>query len=63
MKVLVFAEQKNGEFRKAALEAVCEGRRLSSGGELVAVLIGRGASGFASNLAGILDNVDPTAAT
>jgi len=52
MKVLVFAEQRSGEFRKAAMEALCEGRRLSSDGELVAVIIGRGAAKIAPNLAG-----------
>lgn len=52
MKVLVFAEQRGGEFRKAAIEALCEGKRLSSGGEMVAVIIGKGASGIAPHIAG-----------
>jgi electron transfer flavoprotein alpha subunit len=52
MRVLVFAEQRGGEFRKASIEALCEGRRLSAGSELVAVIIGKGASGLASHLAG-----------
>ncbi len=55
MKVLVFAEQREGEFRKAAIEACCEGRRLSSGGELIAVVIGKGAS----HLAQALSNYGP----
>lgn len=52
MKVLVFAEQREGEFRKAAIEACCEGRRLSTGGELVVVVIGKGAYGIARNISG-----------
>jgi len=51
MKVLVFAEQREGEFRKAALEACGAGRRLAEGGELVGVVIGRGASAAAPKLA------------
>jgi electron transfer flavoprotein alpha subunit len=52
MKVLVFVEQREGEFRKAAIEACCEGRRLSSGGDLVAVVIGKGAHSVAGKIAG-----------
>jgi len=52
MKVLVFAEQRGGEFRKAAIEALCEGKRLSSGGEMVAMIIGKGAAGIARDIAG-----------
>ncbi len=52
MKVLVFAEQREGEFRKAAIEACCEGRRLSTGGDLTVVVIGKGAYGVARNLCG-----------
>lgn len=52
MKVLVFVEQRNGEFRKAAVEALCEGRRLSESGELIALVIGNGAANFARNLFG-----------
>jgi len=51
MKVLVFAEQRGGEFRKAAIEAVCEGRRLAGDGELAAVVIGKGASDLGGQLA------------
>ncbi len=49
MKVLVFAEQRNGEFRKAAVEALCEGRRLADG-ELIAVVIGKGAADLGGQL-------------
>ncbi len=52
MKVLVFAEQRGGEFRKAAIEALCEGRRLSGGGEMIAVIIGKGASAIAPQISG-----------
>jgi electron transfer flavoprotein alpha subunit len=52
MKVLVFAEQREGGFRKAAIEACCEGRRLSSGGDLTVVVIGKGAYGIARNISG-----------
>ena len=51
MKVLVFAEQRGGEFRKAAIEALCEGRRLCPDAELVAVVIGKAASDYAGQLA------------
>lgn len=52
MKVLVFVEQRGGEFRKAAIEALCEGRRLNPDGEVVAVIIGKGASGAGGQLSG-----------
>ncbi len=52
MKALVFVEQRSGEFRKAAIEALCEGRRLSEGGELIALVIGNGSANFARNLFG-----------
>lgn len=51
MKVLVFVEQRCGEFRKAAIEALCEGRRLSLNGELTAIVIGKGASDLARQIA------------
>jgi electron transfer flavoprotein alpha subunit len=51
MKVLVFAEQREGEIRKAAAEACGAGRRLAESGELVGVVIGRGASSAAPKLA------------
>lgn len=42
--VLVFAEQKQGEFRKAAFEAVSEGKRLAGalGMQVVALAVGKG---------------------
>jgi electron transfer flavoprotein alpha subunit len=50
--VLVFAEQREGKFRKVALEAVSEGKRLADklGGELNAVVIGSGVEGIAGSL-------------
>lgn len=50
--VLVFAEQREGKFRKVALEAVSEGKRLADklGGELNAVVIGSGVEGIAASL-------------
>lgn len=51
MKVLIFVEQRGGEFRKAAIEALCEGRRLAGDGELAAVVIGKGASDLGGQLA------------
>ncbi|MBU0518744.1 electron transfer flavoprotein subunit alpha/FixB family protein [bacterium] len=52
MKALVFVEQRKGEFRKAAIEALCEGRRLSEGGACVAVVIGSNVNGIAGQLGG-----------
>ncbi|TKJ39027.1 electron transfer flavoprotein subunit alpha [candidate division LCP-89 bacterium B3_LCP] len=51
MKVLVFAEQRAGEFRKAAIEAICAARRLDGDGEVVAVVIGKGIADKAGQLA------------
>jgi electron transfer flavoprotein alpha subunit len=50
--VLVFAEQKEGKFRKVALEAVSEGKRLADklGTELSAAVIGSGVEGIAGSL-------------
>ena len=50
--VLVFAEQKEGKFRKVAFEAVSEGKRLADtlGVELGAVVIGSGVEGIAGSL-------------
>lgn len=56
MRVLVFIEQRAGEFRKAAVEALCEGRRLAEGGELIAVVIGKGITDKAGQLAGYSAN-------
>lgn len=52
MKVLVFAEQRGGEFRKAAIEAICGARQLSPDGEVVAAVIGKGVPDKAGQLAG-----------
>jgi electron transfer flavoprotein alpha subunit len=50
--VLVFAEQREGKFRKVALEAVSEGKRLADklGGESSAAVIGSGVEGIAGSL-------------
>jgi electron transfer flavoprotein alpha subunit len=42
--ILVFAEQKQGQFRKAAFEAVSEGKRLAEalGTQAVALVVGKG---------------------
>jgi len=50
--VLVFAEQREGKFRKVALEAVSEGKRLADkiGAELSAAVIGSGVE----NIGGLL---------
>lgn len=50
--VLVFAEQKQGEFRKAAFEAVSEGKRLAEalGTQAVALVVGKGVTGIAKAL-------------
>ncbi|MFH1861840.1 MAG: electron transfer flavoprotein subunit alpha/FixB family protein [bacterium] len=52
MNVLVFIEQRGGEFRKAAIEALCEGRRLAEGGQVTAVVIGDNADSMAMDLQG-----------
>ena len=50
--VLAFAEQRDGKFRKVALEAVSEGRRLADklGVVLDAAVIGSGVAGIAASL-------------
>jgi electron transfer flavoprotein alpha subunit len=50
--VLVFAEQREGKFRKVAVEAVSEGKRLSDklGGELNAAVVGTGVKDIAGSL-------------
>jgi electron transfer flavoprotein alpha subunit len=50
--ILVFAEQKNGEFRKAAFEAVSEGKRLAEalGTQAVALVVGKGVTDAAKAL-------------
>ncbi len=50
MNVLVFVEQRSGQFRKAAIEALCESHRLADG-ELTAVVIGKGITDSAGGLA------------
>jgi electron transfer flavoprotein alpha subunit len=52
MKVLVFAEHRGGEFRKAAIEAICGARQLNPDGDVVVVSIGKGLSDQAGQLAG-----------
>jgi electron transfer flavoprotein alpha subunit len=50
--VLVFAEQSDGKFRKVAIEAVSEGKRLADklGAELSAAVIGSGVQDVATSL-------------
>ncbi|MCX6639935.1 MAG: electron transfer flavoprotein subunit alpha/FixB family protein [bacterium] len=50
MRVLVFVEVRGGEFRKAAIEALCEGRRLAGSGEVVVLTLGNGAAALAEKL-------------
>ena len=52
MKILVFAEQRDGKLKKASLEAVSVGRELAdaTGGEAAAVVVGQGISGLAAEL-------------
>jgi len=48
--VIVFAEQRDGRLKKAALEALSEGRRLAdaAGGTCTAVVVGAGIEGLAA---------------
>jgi electron transfer flavoprotein alpha subunit len=50
--ILVFAEQKQGQFRKAAFEAVSEGKRLAEalGTQAVALAVGKGVTDIAKTL-------------
>ena len=50
--ILVFIEQRDGKIRKASLEALSEGQRLSaaSGKPLSAVIVGSGIAGLAAGL-------------
>ena len=52
--ILVFIEQRNGEIKKASLEALSEGRRLAdkTGGPLVALIIGSDLAGLTDKIAG-----------
>jgi len=52
--VLVYAEHRDGELKRAGLEALSEGRRLADalGGSLGAVLVGSGVAGLAAELGG-----------
>ncbi len=52
MSVLVFAEQRGGELRKAAFEATSQGRRIATalGIDLTVVLLGDGVDGLAGEL-------------
>ncbi len=51
---LVFAEQREGQLKSYALEAISEGRRLAdaAGGELAVCLIGSGVSSLADSIKG-----------
>jgi electron transfer flavoprotein alpha subunit len=51
-KVIAFAEQRNGEFKKSAYEAVSEAARLAQqlGGEAAAIVAGKGVEGAAAAL-------------
>jgi len=51
--VIVFVEQRDGELKRPALEAVSEARRLATarGGSVAAVLVGSGIEGLASEVA------------
>lgn len=48
--ILVFVEQRQGEIRKASLQALGEAHRLASGAEVSAVLVGEGINDTASGL-------------
>ena len=50
MKVLVFIEQRDGKIKASAYEALAKGKEF--GGELHAVLLGKGVSGLADQLQG-----------
>jgi electron transfer flavoprotein alpha subunit len=52
MKILAFAEERGGKFKKSSLEAIRAGRRLadSLGGEFVAIVAGHGLTGAAAGL-------------
>lgn len=52
MKILAFAEQREGKFKKSALEAVHAARKLAdqTGGECIALVIGSGIAGSAGDL-------------
>lgn len=54
MSILVFIEQRNGQVRKASLEALSEAVRQGAaiGGEVAAVVIGAGAKGVADQVKG-----------
>ncbi len=54
MKILIFAEQRDLQLKKHALEAVRTGRALAdqTGGEAVALVIGQGVKNSAATLAG-----------
>lgn len=50
--VLAFAEQRDGQFKKAAIEAVSQARRIATalGGECVGLVVGSGVTGLAAGL-------------
>jgi electron transfer flavoprotein alpha subunit len=53
LAVVTFAEQRDGKLRRAALEALAEGRRIADalGGTVDAVVVGAGIEGLAEELA------------
>lgn len=48
---LVFVEQRNGQLRKASLEALSEAKRRAAGAPIVAVLVGHGVKPLAGEVA------------
>ncbi len=52
MTILVFAEQRDGQFRKAAFEMLAAAKKLAAGagGKVEAVVVGAGVSGVAAGL-------------
>ncbi len=50
--VLAFAEQRDGQFKKAAIETISQGRRIAAalGGECVGLVVGSGVADLASGL-------------
>ncbi|MEA3287139.1 MAG: electron transfer flavoprotein subunit alpha/FixB family protein [Candidatus Marinimicrobia bacterium] len=52
-KILVFAEQRNGQLKSYALEAISEGRRLAdaAGGELAVCIVGSDLAGMTATVA------------
>ena len=49
-KVLVLGETREGSLRNVSFEAIAAGKQIADGGEVVAVLVGDGVAGVASEL-------------